>query len=348
MQLGILGGGQLGLMLARAARDLGIESLVVDPKRDAVAARAARHLALDWADPAAQDALAACDVVTYEFENVPSAAVEALRARVPVHPAPAALALSGDRIVEKTLFRDLGVETAPFAAVDSRADLDRAVDEIGLPAILKTRRFGYDGKGQALLRSPADLDAAWARLGERPLILEGFVAFDREVSLIAVRAADGATRVWPATENEHVDGILHLSRAPAADLAEATFASGRRALDAVMTKLDYVGVLVIEFFQVDDALVANEMACRVHNSGHWTIEGAATSQFENHIRAICGLPLSATGRHSDCVMTNLIGFDVEALPLLLAEPGTLVHLYGKSDIRDGRKMGHVTRLLPKS
>jgi 5-(carboxyamino)imidazole ribonucleotide synthase len=340
MLLGILGGGQLGLMLARAARDLGIESVVVDPKPDAVAGRIARHLALDWSAPEALDVLAACDVVTYEFENVPTAAVEALRARVTVHPAPAALAISGDRIVEKTLFRDLGVETAPFAQVDSRADLDDALDRIGLPAILKTRRFGYDGKGQALLRTAADVDTAWERLGERPLVLEGYVAFEREVSVIGVRTAAGETRFWPATENEHVDGILHLSRAPADGLPEATFASGRRALGAVMTKLDYVGVLVVEFFQVGDRLVANEMACRVHNSGHWTIEGAATSQFENHVRAVAGLPLGATEAKGFAGMVNLVG-EVPSLDALEGDPTIHVHLYGKAPA-PGRKLGHVT------
>jgi len=231
--------------------------------------------------------------VTYEFENVPNGVVKRLSRDVPVHPSPDALVFSGDRIVEKKLFRELGIETAPFAQVDSRADLDRAVEQVGLPAVLKTRRFGYDGKGQAVLRSAADVEAAWERLGEQALILEGFVPFDREVSILAARGRDGEMRYWPATENVHIDGILHISRAPAQGVSEQLLASADAGLTALMERLDYVGVLVVEFFQLGDRLIANEMACRVHNSGHWTIEGAPTSQFENHIRAIAGLPLGS-------------------------------------------------------
>ena len=340
MKVGILGGGQLGQMLAAAARTLSVETLVLDPKPDAVARLVTRHLAADWEDASALDQLAGCDVVTYEFENVPTAAVERLQADVPVHPAVRALAVSGDRITEKDLFRSLGIETAPYAAVDSRADLDAAVASIGLPAILKTRRFGYDGKGQAVLREARDVETAWQTLGGQPLILEGFVPFDREVSLLAARGRDGAVRTWPATENVHVDGILHLSRAPAEGVTPELMQAGTRSLEALMQHLDYVGVLVVEFFQLGDRLVANEMACRVHNSGHWTIEGSATSQFENHMRAVAGLPLGPVDTPRPAAMVNLVG-DIADLSPLEGRPDVHVHVYGKSPA-PGRKLGHVT------
>lgn len=340
MKVGILGGGQLGMMLAEAARDLSIETLVLDPKPDAVAAQVTRHLVADWEDPAALGELATCDVVTYEFENVPTAAVERLIRDVPVHPSPEALAFSGDRIVEKNLFRELGIETAPFAQVDSRADLDRAIGEIGLPAILKTRRFGYDGKGQAVLENSADVEAAWKRFGGQALILEGFVPFDREVSILAARGRAGEMSYWPATENIHVDGILHLSRAPAQQVSAELLASADAGLAALMERLAYVGVLVVEFFQIGDRLIANEMACRVHNSGHWTIEGAATSQFENHMRAVAGLPLGPVDVEGYAAMINLVG-EIPSLAPLEGRPGCHLHVYGKSSV-PGRKLGHVT------
>jgi 5-(carboxyamino)imidazole ribonucleotide synthase len=340
MKVGILGGGQLGLMLAQAARKLEIEPIVLDPKTGAVAGRVARHLEAAWDDPSALDELAACDVVTYEFENVPTATVDRLAGRVPVHPSPISLAISGDRVREKEFFRDLGIETAPFEPVSSRADLDRGLATLGLPAILKTRRFGYDGKGQAVLRSPADVDQAWDELAGHELVLEGFVPFDREVSVVVVRGRDGEIRTWPATENIHIDGILHLSRAPAPDVPPALFASAAKGLEAIMAKLDYVGVLVVEFFELDGRWIANEMACRVHNSTHWTIEGAATSQFENHIRAVVGMPLGKTevSRHS--AMLNLVG-QLPTLDELEADPDIHVHVYGKRE-GSGRKIGHIT------
>jgi 5-(carboxyamino)imidazole ribonucleotide synthase len=340
MKVGILGGGQLGQMLAEAAKDLAIEPLVLDPKPDAVAAQVARHLVADYEDPDALDELAACDVVTYEFENVPTTALDRLAPRVPVRPAAASLAISGDRFEEKTLFRELGIATAPFRLVASRDDFDRSVLEIGLPAILKTRRFGYDGKGQAVLRVDADLDPAWERLGDQELILEGFVPFDREVSVIAVRGRDGSMRYWPPTENVHIGGILHVSRAPAAEVSAALFANARGALESLMARLDYVGVLVVEFFQMGEKLVANEMACRVHNSGHWTIEGAETSQFENHLRAVAGLPLGSTALRGESAMVNLVG-EMPDLSSVEDERGIHVHVYGKS-AAPGRKLGHVT------
>jgi len=340
MKVGILGGGQLGQMLAESAKNLEFEALVLDPKPDAVAAQFARHLVADYEDPDALDELAACDVVTYEFENIPTSVLDRLVPRVPVRPAVASLAISGDRIVEKELFRELGIATAPFRKVSSREDFDLAVRELGLPAILKTRRFGYDGKGQAVLRSASDLDAAWDRLGAQDLILEGFVPFDREVSVLAVRGLDGAMRYWPPTENVHVDGILHVSRAPASDVSAALFESAQGALEALMARFDYVGVLVVEFFQMGEQLIANEMACRVHNSGHWTIEGAETSQFENHLRAVAGSPLGSTSLRGPSAMVNLVGA-IPDLDEFKDEPGIHVHVYGKTPAV-GRKLGHVT------
>ena len=340
MKVGILGGGQLGQMLADSAHAISLETLVLDPKPDAVAGQVTRHLVADWVDDTALAELAKCEVVTYEFENVPAEAVQRLQEHTTVHPSPDALVISGDRVIEKNFFRELGVETAPFAQVDTREDLDRAVEEIGLPAIVKTRRFGYDGRGQFVLRSASDVDAAWAELGGQALILEGFVPFDREVSLIAVRGRDGEVRSWPATENVHVDGILHISRAPAPDVSDALRTQATVGLEAIMKRLDYVGVLVVEFFQVEGRLVANEMACRVHNSGHWTIEGAPASQFENHMRAVAGLPLGETDIEGFAAMVNLVG-EVPSLAALEGRDEISLHVYGKT-AAPGRKLGHVT------
>ena len=340
MKVGILGGGQLGLMLAQAARGLGVETLVLDPAADAVAGQVTRHLAKDWLDPGALDALAACDVVTYEFENVPSEAVGKLAGRVPVRPAPEALVLSGDRLLEKRFFRELGIEPAPFAEIGSRVELECAVADVGLPVVLKTRRFGYDGKGQVVVRSADELDPAWSKLGGEDLILEGFVPFERELSVAAVRGRDGEIRFWPPAENHHVDGILHISRAPATNVPPAFLAEAERGLRAILAKLDYVGVLVVELFALSDRWLANEMACRVHNSFHWTIEGAATSQFENHIRAVAGLPLGDTSARGHAAMVNLVG-TLPDLSALASEREITVHDYGKLP-RAGRKLGHVT------
>jgi 5-(carboxyamino)imidazole ribonucleotide synthase len=340
MKIGILGGGQLGLMLAQAAERLGLETLVVDPAADAVAGRVTKHLAKDWLDPVAQGALAGCDVVTYEFENVPTEALAKLAGRVAIHPAPEALAIAGDRLLEKRFLREFGLEPAPFAEVASRVELGCAVADIGLPIVLKTRRFGYDGKGQAVIRAADGLDAAWARLGGDELILEGFVPFERELSLAAVRGRNGEIRFWPPSENRHVDGILHISRAPAANVPARLLADAERGLRAILERLDYVGVLVVELFALPDRWLANEMACRVHNSFHWTIEGAATSQFENHLRAVAGLPLGPTTMAGHAAMVNLVGTIPDLAPLA-NEPGISVHDYGKRP-RAGRKLGHVT------
>ncbi|MGL6097896.1 MAG: 5-(carboxyamino)imidazole ribonucleotide synthase, partial [Fimbriiglobus sp.] len=280
------------------------------------------------------------DVVTYEFENVPVETARWLADRVPVFPPPRALEVSQERLAEKTFFRDLGIPTPPFAAVDSREQFDAAVAEIGLPAVLKTRRFGYDGKGQAVLRTPADAEAAWTKLGGRPLILEGFVPFDRELSLIAVRGRDGAVVCYPLVENVHRDGILHRSVAPAGDLGEELAERAAEYTTRVLTALDYVGVLTIEWFQDGPRLLANEMAPRVHNSGHWTIEGAHTSQFENHVRAVLGLPLGSTAAVGASVMYNFIG-SVPPAAAVLRFPTAHLHHYGKP-ARAGRKVGHVT------
>lgn len=338
MKIGIVGGGQLARMLALAARPLELDCIFLDPTADACAAAVAEQLKGDYDDPSALDRLAArVDLATYEFENVPESGMEHLAGRCPVYPNANALGTGRDRLNEKRLFRTLGIPTAPFAAVDCRADLDAAVEEIGLPAVLKTRTLGYDGKGQAVLREPADLDGAWGQLGGVPLILEGFVGFEREVSIIAARGRDGATACYPLSENVHREGILRLSHCRRDDPQQAVaegFAT--RLLDL----LDYVGVLALELFQAGDRLLANEMAPRVHNSGHWTIEGAETSQFENHMRAVAGLPLGSTDPVGHSAMLNLIGH-VPPREAILAVAGAHLHDYGKAP-RAGRKVGHVT------
>lgn len=341
MRLGILGGGQLGRMLALAAHPLNVRCTALEPAAEPAAAPVCAHLAGEFDDYRALFELArAADAVTYEFENVPVEAARWLAERVPVFPPPRALEVSQERLAEKRFFEALGIPTPPFAAVDSEAEFRAAVAEIGLPAVLKTRRFGYDGKGQAVLRTGADAEAAWAKLGGRPLILEGFVPFDRELSIVAVRGRDGRIATYPLVENVHIDGILHRSIAPAPDLGEEL---GERAAEfaaRVLAELDYVGVLTIEWFQAGPRLLANEMAPRVHNSGHWTIEGALTSQFENHVRAVCGLPLGGTAPVGHSVMYNFIG-DVPDAARVLALPEAKLHLYGKAS-RPGRKVGHVT------
>ncbi len=339
MKTGILGGGQLGLMLALAGFPLGLQFVFLDPKRDAPAGRVAPLITGDFDDPACLDELASrVDCVTFDFENVPVAAVRRLAEKRPVWPPVAALETAQDRLLEKTLFTRLGVPVAPNVAVDSRDELIHAVAKTGLPAVLKTRRMGYDGKGQYVLRTQADVEPAWQALGGVALLLEGFVDFAYEVSLIAVRGRDGHTAFYPLTQNTHRDGILRLSRAPLHEpaLQQAAEAHAGR----VLSELDYVGVLAIEFFVVADQLVANEMAPRVHNSGHWTIEAARTSQFQNHLRAVVGLPLGATEAVGEVAMLNCIGSEPDPAAVA-AVPGASLHLYGKQP-RPGRKVGHVT------
>lgn len=340
MKLGILGGGQLGRMMALAAAPLGVRCTVLDPAPDPCAAQVCEHIQGEYDDYRALYQLVKhADVITYEFENVPVAAAEWLAQRRPVHPKPRALEVSQERVAEKRFFQSLGIPTAPFHEVSDRASFDAALAEIALPAVLKTRQFGYDGKGQMLIRTPEDAEIAWQTLGGRPLILEGFVPFDRELSIIAVRSAAGETAFYPLAENEHREGMLHRSLAPAERLGEELSERAAEFASRVLTELDYAGVLAIEFFQEGPRLIANEMAPRVHNSGHWTLNGAVTSQFENHVRAVLGLPLGSTRATGHCAMLNLIGTHPPFADIL-AIPEARLHWYGKEP-RPRRKIGHV-------
>ena len=342
--VGILGGGQLARMLALDGAPLGVRFLVMDAAADACAGQFAPMVVGDYTDDATLAEFASrIDVATFDFENVPSESAQWLAERIAVYPNPRALGTTQDRLAEKTLFRQLGIPVPPFATIDTRAQLDAAIADIGTPCILKTRRLGYDGKGQFRIKTPADADAAWDALGAQAekvgLILEGFVAFERELSVVAVRGRDGEFRTWPLTENWHVDGVLSASLAPAtvdAALAETAFAYARQLGES----LDYVGVFALELFCRDGELLANELAPRVHNSGHWTIEGAETSQFQNHLRAVLGLPLGSTRMVGHACMLNWIGAMPDA-NAMLAEPGGHWHDYGKA-ARDGRKVGHAT------
>jgi 5-(carboxyamino)imidazole ribonucleotide synthase len=336
--VGILGGGQLARMLALAGHPLGLHTTVLDPAEAPCGAAVAGHVQSAYDDPEGLAHLAAAsDVVTYEFEQVPEQAVAGLAERVAVQPSGEALGVGRDRLDEKSLFQEVGIPTAPFQPVDSEQALTAAVEAVGLPAVLKTRTMGYDGKGQEILRQPEDVEGAWDRLGGVPLILEAMVDFRREVSMIAVRGGDGDCRFYPVVENVHREGILHESFARAEDPVQAAAEDHARRL---LERLDYVGVLALELFDAGDQLLANEMAPRVHNSGHWTIEGAETSQFENHMRAVCGLPLGNTEPVGQCVMINLIG-ELPDTAAVLAAPGAHLHLYDKAP-RPGRKIGHIT------
>lgn len=343
--IGILGGGQLGRMLAVAAAQLGYRIHIYAPDRESVAADvAAFHTQAAWDDePRLAAFAAACDVVTFEFENVPVDTVRLLSGHVAVRPGGGALEIAQDRLIEKDFVTGLGGRPAPFAAAPSRAALDTALAEIGAPAILKTVRMGYDGKGQARIMHPADADAAWDAIGRHAAVLEGFVAFAHEFSVMMVRGIDGETRFWDSPVNVHEGGILATSSLPPPQMVIDQQAEARALLAKIADALDYVGVLTGEFFATDDGPIFNEMAPRVHNSGHWTIEGAVTSQFENHIRAIAGLPLGDTSTVAlPVVMHNLIGGGIETVPDLLADPACHVHHYGKAEVRDGRKLGHAT------
>ena len=346
--IGILGGGQLGRMLAMAAAKLGMKTHIFAPEADSPAfdVAAARTIA-DYADERALAAFAkAVDVVTYEFENVPAATAAFLARLRPVLPDARALETAQDRLAEKHFLNHLAIATAPFAAVDDMGALVRAVGAIGRPAILKTRRFGYDGKGQVVVGADMELGAAWRALGARPAILEGFVAFEREISVIAARSAGGEFRAFDVCENVHEHHILAHTSVPAR-ITAATEAAAPALARRICEALDYVGVIAVEMFvRTGGALTVNELAPRVHNSGHWTLDGAATSQFEQHIRAICGWPLGDTRRHGAVEMRNVIGDAAADFAGLAAEPGASLHLYGKAEIRAGRKMGHVTRVLP--
>ncbi|HTU92362.1 MAG TPA: 5-(carboxyamino)imidazole ribonucleotide synthase [Gemmataceae bacterium] len=353
--IGVLGAGQLGRMLALAGYPLGQRFRFLDAAHEAPVRDLAEFVRADFTDLAALDRFAAgLDVATYEFENVPVDAVEHLARRLPVYPPPAALRASQDRLEEKTFFRGLGIPTAPFVAVSARAELDSALDAVGYPAILKTRRMGYDGKGQCFIRERAAAEQAWQALqragsvsdGNTALadasgsLLEGYVRFDRELSQLAVRGRDGRMVFYPLVENHHADCMLRLSLAPAPNLTPGLEQLARDYATRVLEALNYVGVLAIEFFQQGERLLANEMAPRVHNSGHWTIEAAETSQFENHLRAILGLPLGAAGARETCGMLNIIG-ELPETRTILAHEKTHLHLYGKRP-RPGRKIGHFT------
>lgn len=350
--IGILGGGQLGRMLALAAARLGLKCHIYAPEADSPAfdVAAARTIA-EYGDEAALTAFAkSVAAVTLEFENIPVPTVEFLAKLVPVRPGAKALSCAQDRLNEKTLARQLGAKTAGFAAIDSLPDLTaRLQGEFATPCVLKTRRFGYDGKGQAKILKAEDAPSAWQAIAAKPAILEAFVTFDREVSVIAARGLDGTFRAFDVTENEHRNHILHRSVAPArvsAATAEAAIQTARAFAEA----LDYIGVFAIEYFVVgsgaNETLLVNEMAPRVHNSGHWTIEGADTSQFEQHMRAVAGWPLGSTTRRAPAIeMINLIGDDIHDWQKIAATPGAQLQHYGKSEARAGRKMGHVTRLL---
>ncbi len=345
--IGILGGGQLGRMLALAAARLGFKCHVFSPSPDSPAFDVVHRVSCaDYSDTEALDRFAgAVDLVTYEFENVPAECATFLAARIPVLPDPQVLATTQDRLAEKNFVSSLGIRTAPFAAVDSPAALAAALEKIGRPAVLKTRRFGYDGKGQAAIKNGTDPEAVWREVGGQPCILEAFVPFAREVSVVAARAHDGTVACFDVTENEHRDHILKVSRVPAA-LPEAGAREALRIAEAIAHKFAYVGVLAVEMFVLrDGGILVNEIAPRVHNSGHWTIDGASVSQFEQHIRAVAGWPLGKPIRHGRVEMTNLIGSEVEDYRRWLAVPGAAVHLYGKAAVRPGRKMGHVTRVF---
>ncbi|TPW26671.1 5-(carboxyamino)imidazole ribonucleotide synthase [Pararhizobium mangrovi] len=345
--IGIVGGGQLGRMLAMAAARLDYRVVVLDPAADSPAGEVAyRQIVAAYDDPAALDELAdATEVVTYEFENVPVAAAERLAARKPVFPPPAALEAAQDRLTEKRFLARCGIATARFEAVDDQTGLEAALSAFAGRGILKTRRMGYDGKGQRRFAGPDDSPhGVFEAMGGVPLILEETVTFAREISVIAARGRDGETVAYEPAENVHENGILRRSVVPAAIDAE-TRKNAITAAESILEALDYVGVIGVEFFVLDDGtVIANEIAPRVHNSGHWTEAACVVSQFEMHMRAVAGLPLAAPMRHSDCTMENLLGDEVERLPALAREPNAFVHLYGKETARAGRKMGHVTWL----
>jgi 5-(carboxyamino)imidazole ribonucleotide synthase len=347
--IGILGGGQLGRMLAMAAARLGLRCQVFSPDPDSPAFDVVLNATCaEYADVEALELFANdVDVITYEFENVPAASAMILAARRPVLPDQKILETTQDRLAEKDFVKRLGIATADYADVSSAPALRAAIGKIGLPAVIKTRRFGYDGKGQAIIREGDDPDRIWEDLATKSAILEAFIPFEREISVIAARSADGRVECFDVTENEHRDHILKTSRAPA-EISDALAAKARGIAETIAHALDYVGVLAVEMFVVQadgsPTILVNEIAPRVHNSGHWTLDGASISQFEQHIRAIAGWPLGKPVRHGPVIMTNLIGDDITGYEQWLTVPGATVHLYGKGPARPGRKMGHVTQV----
>jgi 5-(carboxyamino)imidazole ribonucleotide synthase len=344
--IGILGGGQLGRMLLVAAARLGLKTHIYEPGAHPPAGDVAHAVTTAaYEDHAALTRFAAAvDVITYEFENIPTEALDVLEAHRPIRPGREALRISQDRLTEKTWANGLGVATAPFADITDLASLDEALGRIGTPAILKTRRFGYDGKGQVRIDDPAQAQAALAALAGAPAILEGFVPFQREVSVIAARGQDGQVAAYDPGENVHKGGILRTTTIPA-QLTNAQATDAVLMAGLLLNALDYVGVMGVELFVTPKGLILNEIAPRVHNSGHWTQNGCAVDQFEQHIRAVVGWPLGDGRRHSDVVMENLIGDDMDRVPDLARQTDTALHLYGKAEVKEGRKMGHVNRIL---
>ncbi len=343
--IGILGGGQLGRMLSVAASRLGFKTHIFEPAANPPAGDTAHALTTaSYEDHTALTAFAkACDIVTFEFENIPTSALDIIEAYVTIRPGREALRISQDRLTEKNFLQSLGLKVAPFADIPDAAALDGALQTIGVPSILKTRRFGYDGKGQARLRSVQDATAALAEMNGAPAVLEGFVDFSHEVSVIAARGVSGDVACFDPGENVHRDGILHTTTVPA-KLSAAQRTDAVLLAAKVLNALDYVGVLGVELFVTPQGLIVNEIAPRVHNSGHWTQNGCTVDQFEQHIRAITGWPLGDGTRYADVVMENLIGEDMDRVPVLAAERDTAVHLYGKAETKPGRKMGHVNRI----
>lgn len=343
--IGILGGGQLGRMLSVAASRLGFKTCIFEPAGDCPASHVANyHYQANYDDEDALRAFAqACDIVTYEFENIPTSALDIIDALVPIHPGREALRVSQDRITEKDFLSGLGLRVAPYAAVEDAASMAAAVAAVGAPSILKTRRFGYDGKGQARLKTADDAEAALADMAGAPAVLEGFIAFSAEISVIAARSPSGEVACFDPGENVHEGGILRTTTVPANISAslrmDAVLLAGR-----ILNALEYVGVMGVELFVTPQGLVVNEIAPRVHNSGHWTQNGCTVDQFEQHIRAITGWPLGNGQRHSDVVMENLIGDDMDRVPTLAAQAETALHLYGKAEVKPGRKMGHANRV----
>ena len=346
--IGILGGGQLGRMLSVAASRLGFKTAIFEPGGDCPASHVANyHHQASYDDIKALEHFGnSVDVLTYEFENIPTEALDALDQIRPIRPGREALRVSQDRLTEKTFLRDIGLQTAPFATVDDAASLAQAIETIGTPSILKTRRFGYDGKGQARLTKPEDADTALVELQGAPAVLEGFVDFTCEISVIAARGTDGRVAAFDPGQNVHEGGILRTTTVPAAlpnrTLTDAVLTAGK-----ILNALDYIGVLGVEFFVTPGGLIVNEIAPRVHNSGHWTQNGCVVDQFEQHIRAVAGWPLGDGSRHSDIRMENLIGDDMDRVPSLAADPACALHLYGKAEVKPGRKMGHANVLVPK-
>ncbi|MDW3225041.1 MAG: 5-(carboxyamino)imidazole ribonucleotide synthase [Paracoccaceae bacterium] len=344
--IGILGGGQLGRMLSVAASRLGFKTHIFEPGAEPPAGQVAdRTTTASYEDAAALTEFAQnVDLVTYEFENIPTSALDIIEKTATIRPGREALRVSQDRLTEKTFLQDLGLKVAPFADVTDRDGLEKAVQIVGTPAILKTRRFGYDGKGQARLKTSADTPSAWAVIADQPAVLEGFVEFTHEVSVIAARSAQGDVACYDPGENVHRNGILHTTTVPAR--LNASMRTDAVLIAAnILNALDYVGVLGVELFVTRDGLIVNEIAPRVHNSGHWTQNGCAVDQFEQHIRAIAGWSLGNGSRYADVTMENLIGEDVDKIPKLVQEANCAVHLYGKSDTKPGRKMGHVNRII---